>query len=314
LGSSYLEPEDRLQAERAHDEAVLVAPAAPRRAAAVQHLPAAGALAAHHEIEPPARLAPALPALRRRRVTAGLLLRLVGKEGSEAAVLVEREHLRGAAEVAAAHEEARGHGPVARERPQLVPEAAVHGHVALLEGRAQALQHRAHAVAVLERPPHAAERRGVQHHATARRAPGGEPQQQQQLVGGGGRRTAIRGHELPRVQRLRLARVVGEGAALGRGRRVGRFVRERAQRAQDARLQGLEDHGGGTGRRDRSSPFLVPRFRFDLIWVSCLADACGKGRKAKRWRREQWRALLTAARHAAKNSFQKTTRSAFETI
>jgi hypothetical protein len=50
---------------------------------------------------------------------------------------VECELLRDAGEVAAAHEEARVHGPVASERPQLVPEGVAHGHVALLEVRTE---------------------------------------------------------------------------------------------------------------------------------------------------------------------------------
>jgi hypothetical protein len=64
-----------------------------------------------------------------------------------------------------------------------------HGHVTLLEGRAKSLQHCVHTVAVLERPPHTVERRGVQHHVAV-------------PTGRGTLAAAHQGHELPHVKRL----------------------------------------------------------------------------------------------------------------
>lgn len=132
---------------------ILIASAAPA-GPVVEHLPAAVALAANHKPHTPAslalahlRLCPRLPAPSRHRRRAWEL-----EEGEEAAVLVERENLGGATEAAATHEEPwRDHGLLPCGGPKLLPEAPVHGHVPLLEGRGQVLPQRAHVVAVLER-------------------------------------------------------------------------------------------------------------------------------------------------------------------
>lgn len=298
-----------LQAKRAHDEAVLVAAAAPHAATAlaVEHLAAAVALAAHHEPEPPAGVAlggggggaPVFVAARR-------------EEGEEAAVLVEGEHLGGAADVAAADEQARGHGLLPRDGPELVPEAPVHGHVPLLERDVEVLQQRAHAVAVLERLADAAERGGVEHHRPlpSRRAPRRELPELFLLLlrrRRGNPNPTLLVDELPIIDRLRPVlgrglvgvkegRVVGERVTrdhhhrrggsprLGRRRRRGRGGRKRGlERAQDPRLERLDDHGGD-GNGDWGVAIWVWIFgkRVDLVMVE--EEGGGRNEEEEGWR------------------------------
>jgi len=141
-------------ADRAPDEAVLVALAALDRLPAVgveQHLAAAVAVAAHDEAHAGAARAP--------DPRAGQAL----EQRLQLALLLQLRHLGGAADVPAADEHG-GHAqlPPAQQQPQLLAVARVHGHVALDHLHVVGLDRRAHRVALLEGPADAAERGGVE--------------------------------------------------------------------------------------------------------------------------------------------------------
>jgi len=140
-----------LAAERAGNEAVLVARGARHAAgggrgggaAGVMEPMTAAAPAAHHEPGAAADSARAVPRAAPWRAP---------EHGPELGALVERHHLVGAAEVPPVHEQPRRHEEgavlVAQQRPELLPVGRVHGDVALQEGDAEALEQAAHAVFV----------------------------------------------------------------------------------------------------------------------------------------------------------------------
>lgn len=171
-------------ADGAHHEAVLVALGAPlcgggwcpsvRRRQ--QHPAAAAALPARHEPRAATALA-AAAVLGRARLAAGLD---PAHHLPQRAGLGQPGALLGAAHVASHDEEPRRRRRAAvagQQLPQLAEVLPVQRHVALVHGlharRRRARLHRLpRALAVLERAPHAAERRRVQHHAAARGARG----------------------------------------------------------------------------------------------------------------------------------------------
>ena len=98
-----------------------------------------------------------------------LLLRQPLKQLSQKTLFGDLKHLLGATDVEALHEHPRRNHRFSllplQQASQLLPEPAVHRHVTLADGHAQGLERRAHRVARLERLPHAAQRRRVDHHA-----------------------------------------------------------------------------------------------------------------------------------------------------
>jgi hypothetical protein len=133
------------------------------------HLAAARARLAEHEPHVAAGLARAGVARGRRALAPGQPRR-------ELPGLVQPLQLLGVAHELPVHEQAgeggRGRRPALGERAsardaeeavELVPEAAVHGHVALVEAHAVALEDGAREAAVLVRGAHAAQRREVEH-------------------------------------------------------------------------------------------------------------------------------------------------------
>ncbi|WVZ26244.1 hypothetical protein V8G54_004788 [Vigna mungo] len=98
-----------------------------------------------------------------------LLLRQPLKQFSEKTIFGDLQHFLGATDVEALHEHSRRNHRFSllplQQPSQLLPEPAVHRHVTLADSNAQGLERRAHRVARLERFPHAAQRRRVDHHA-----------------------------------------------------------------------------------------------------------------------------------------------------